>query len=150
MKNVKINGEVYTFEYSIEASLYPDCTKEIMDTFINIGVGQGAAENNDAMSVLDTIKNTVSNIPVKAMVLFHAGLLEHHGLSEGESKDLLKAYVKESGKSFRDIYGELMEMVAEDNFFELIGLNQIFPNEQTEKKSKKANIKGGENTSKEE
>lgn len=151
MKTIKISGKDYKFEYTIEASLYPPCTETIMDTFINIGVGQGAAENNDAMTVVDTIKKTVSNVPVKAMTLFHAGLLEHYEFSEEESKALLRAYLKESGKSFRDILGELMDIVAEDNFFDLIGLNQMFPTEeQTEKKSKKSTKKNeevGENMS---
>ena len=149
MKTIKIDGKDYKFEYTIEASLYPPCTETIMDTFINIGVSQGAAENNDAMTVVDTIKKTVSNVPLKAMTLFHAGLLEHYEFSEEESKNLLRTYLKESGKSFRDILGELMDIVAEDNFFDLIGLNQMFPTEeqkaQKPKKAKKTEV--GENIS---
>lgn len=147
MKTLKIGGKDYTVEYSIEASLYPACTETIMDTFINMGVGNGAVENNDAMTVIDTIKKTVSNIPKKALVLFHAGLLENHGLSENESKELLKEYLRESKKTFRDVLEELMGVVNEDNFFDLVGLNQIFPTEETENQPKKRNTKGGENTS---
>ena len=43
MKTIKIGDNLYTFEYSIEASLYPPCTELIMDTFINLGVGEAAA-----------------------------------------------------------------------------------------------------------
>ena len=147
MKTLKIGGKDYKIEYSIEASLYPACTETIMDTFINMGVGNGAAENNDPMTVIDTIKKTVSNIPTKALVLFHAGLLENHGLSENESKELLKEYLRESKKTFRDVLEELMGVVNEDNFFDLVGLNQIFPAEETENQPKKQKTKGGENTS---
>ena len=65
--------------------------------------------------------------------LFHAGLLENHDLSEKESKELLKAYLKESKKSYSEVLGELMTIVNEDNFFELIGVDKMFaPNEQKE------------------
>jgi len=44
MKTLKIGGKDYKIEYSIEASLYPACTGTIMDTFINMGVGNGAIQ----------------------------------------------------------------------------------------------------------
>ena len=150
MKNIKIGENIYSFEYTIEASLYPPCSETIMDTFIGIATGEDAAENQDTMGLIDTIKKTVSNIPLKTMTLFHAGLLEHHDLSEKESKDLLKEYLKESGKSFNEVWTELLEIVAEDNFFDLIGLNQMFPQTEKKKTKTKKDSEVGENISKNE
>ena len=150
MKTIKIGDNLYTFEYSIEASLYPPCTELIMDTFINLGVGEAAAESQDVNTMVDTLKKTVSFMPTKTVSLFHAGLLEHHNFNEKESKELLKQYLKESGKAYPDVLSELMECLGEDNFFNLIGLNKMFAkNEQTERKTpkKSENLKPGENTS---
>lgn len=134
MKTIKINGNEYKIEYSIEASLYTTCMESLMDTLIGIGTFQGKAELNDAEGMKDELKKTVSNIPQKVLTLFHAGLLENHNLSEEESKELLKTYLKESKKSYSEILGDLMGIVNEDNFFELIGVDKMFaPSEESGK-----------------
>ena len=133
MKAIKINGKEYKIEYSIEASLYSKCMENIMDSLIGVGVFQGKAQLEDVEGMINELKKTVSNVPAKVLVLFHAGLLENHDLSEKESKELLKAYLKESKKSYSEVLGELMTIVNEDNFFELIGVDKMFaPNEQKE------------------
>ena len=133
MKAIKINGKEYKIEYSIEASLYSKCMENIMDSLIGVGVFQSKAQLEDVEGMINELKKTVSNVPAKVLVLFHAGLLENHDLSEKESKELLKAYLKESKKSYSEVLGELMTIVNEDNFFELIGVDKMFaPNEQKE------------------
>lgn len=133
MKAIKINGKEYKIEYSIEASLYSKCMENIMDSLIGVGVFQGKAQLEDVEGMINELKKTVSNVPSKVLVLFHAGLLENHDLSEKESKELLKAYLKESKKSYSEVLGELMTIVNEDNFFELIGVDKMFaPDEQKE------------------
>ena len=132
MKKITINKKEYTFEFTIEASLYDDCTKSVMDMIVKGGMLQGAAESNDAESALENLIDTIANLPQKALTLFYAGLLEHHG-PEGDgsiqgmsdAKKLLVTYLKESGKSFRDILGDMMNLMAEDSFFELIGLDKM-------------------------
>lgn len=151
MKTIKIGGNDYKFEYTIEASLYPECSKIIMDIFVGYGKTQGYAETNNVDEMFNELVKSVSEIPQKALSLFHAGLLEHHDLSEEESKALLKDYIKESGKSFSDILNELMGIVGEDNFFELIGVDKMFEPEKNgkEKKTRKKNTVVGENMSNE-
>lgn len=148
MKRITINKKEYTFEFSIEASLYDDCTKSVMDIFVKGGMMQGAAETNDVEGALDNLLDMIVNIPQKALTLFYAGLLEHHGpegdgsiQSKSDAKKVLTAYIKEENKSFRDIFSEMMEQMAEDSFFDLIGLDKMTedltkaaetPKEQTE------------------
>lgn len=151
MKSIKINGNIYKIEYSIEASLYEECSECVMDFFVKMGMADGAAEIGDNEGAVNNIVKTITGIPVKTLTLFYAGLLEHHSdtiRSKDEAKTLLKDYLKESGKSFVDVFKELTDIVNEDNFFEMIGLNQMFQTESnTEPKKKK---KGGENTSTEQ
>ncbi len=132
MKRITINKKEYTFEFTIEASLYDDCTKSVMDIFVKGGMMQGAAETNDMEGALENLLDTIANIPQKALTLFYAGLLEHHGpegdgtiQSKSDAKKVLTAYIKEENKSFRDIFSEMMEQMAEDSFFDLIGLDKM-------------------------
>ena len=138
MKRITIDKKEYKFEFTIEASLYDDCTKSIMDLFVTGGMVSNAAENNDIDGAKEYFINSIADIPKIALTLFYAGLLEHHG-SEGDgsiksisdAKRLFAKYHEETGKSYRDVLGEMMEQMAEDNFFDLIGLNQV-ANELTE------------------
>lgn len=145
MKTITINGTDYKFEYSIEASLYEDCCGCIMDLFVGEGMAKGAAETGDLDRAWNELKKSITGNPKTALTLFYAGLLENHGLSKDEAKELYKAYVKESGKSIIEITNELMAIVDEDNFFGLLGLDKAFQTESNTKKEKKD--KPGKNTS---
>lgn len=133
MKKITINKKEYKFEFSIEASLYDECTKSVMDMFVKGGMIQGAAESNDAEGAMENLMDTIANLPQKALTLFYAGLLEHHGTDEGDgsvtsmadAKKLLATYLKEKKKSFRDVLSEMMELMVDDSFFDLIGLSQM-------------------------
>lgn len=156
MKKITIGKKEYTFEFTIEASLYDDCTKSVMDNFVKAGMAKGALEMKDAEGAVDALIDTIANLPQKTLTLFYAGLLEHHG-SEGdgsiagkpEAKKVLKTYLEESNKTFRDVFEEMMETMANDNFFDLIGLNQM--TEEMKKAEKKEEVKEssevGKNTS---
>lgn len=148
MKNITINGKEYKFEYSIEASLYEDCAGCLMDFFIGAGMAEGAATSGNAKDAAETLKGTLISIPQRTLTLFHAGLLENYGFSKEESKDLLKSYIKESKKSYTEIMNELIGIVGDDNFFELIGLDKILTKESNTKPKKKK--EAGENTSTEQ
>lgn len=150
MKKITINKKEYKFEFSIEASLYDECTKSVMDMFVKAGMAQGAAENNDVEGAKENLLETIANLPQKTLTLFYAGLLEHHGSDEGDgsitsmsdAKKLLATYLKEKNKSFRDVLEEMMELMVKDSFFELIGLNQI-----TESLEAEVTTEVGKNTS---
>ena len=107
-----------------------------------------AAEMNDVDGMLDKLVKNLSNTTEETVTLFYASLLEYHGTRRGDGTikakddalDLLYAYLEENeGKTLYDVYSELMELIAEDNFFEKTGLNQrlsqIFKTEEPEKKS---------------
>ena len=132
MKKITIDNKEYTFEFTIEASLYDECTLSIMDTFVKGGMVKGAAEDEDLENAMSNLLETIANMPTKALTLFYAGLLEHHGAegdktvrSKSDAKKILAKYIKENDVSFRDVFSEMMEIMADDNFFDLIGLTQM-------------------------
>lgn len=154
MKRITINNKEYIFEFSIEASLYDDCTKSVMDMLINASAVQAAANDNNTANIIESISSSVADLPHKTLKLFYAGLLEHHG-PEGDksvqglndAKALLKQYLKSENKSFRDVYGEMMELMGTDSFFELIGLDKMLKETTEEVEKLTENGEVGENTS---
>lgn len=121
MKVLEIGGKNYTVEYSIEASLYSDCTVKLMDLM-------GAMETKDPKEAI----KKMANIPQVVITMLHAGLLEHHSdelETENDTKVLVKKYIvehKEDGKgNFYSIMEDLMECMGDDGFFKIIGLEAM-------------------------
>lgn len=135
MKVLEIGGKSYTVEYSIEASLYSDCTVKIIDLM-------GAMETKDPKEAI----KKMADIPKVVMTMLYAGLLEHHSDEfddENDTKVLVKKYIaehKEDGKgNFYSIMEELMECMGDDGFFKIIGLEAMSEKavDRTKKTTKK-------------
>lgn len=145
MKRITIDGKEYTFEFTIEATLYDECTIKAMESFVDAGAAQADANDNDVKGAMMHVIGSMAGAPHRALTFFYAGLLEHHG-SNGDgsvpSKEAAKAlvvkYMKEYQKSWYDVLKEMTDLMAEDSFFDLIGLNEMMDNltknEQTEAK----------------
>lgn len=121
MKVLEINGRNYTVEFSIEASLYSECTAKVMDLMI----AMGSKDPKEAISKM-------ADIPQTTITMLHAGLLEHHSdeiKGENDTKELVKAYLVEHKNDekgdFYSIMELLMECMGDDGFFKLIGLEAM-------------------------
>lgn len=162
MKIITIGGIDYTFEFTIEASLYSECTEKV--TGLMVGAGSAQMEEENSKENIKAMISTMSDIPSVAMTMFYAGLMEHHGsLGDGkvksikEAKLLVKQYLSENKDdekgNFYALMQEMMECMSDDGFFELIGLDKMFTPTQEKKKvpktpqdhKKKATIKAIEN-----
>jgi hypothetical protein len=160
MKRITIDGKEYVFEFSIAASLYNDLTEEIMNGFVKGGLVEDAAKNKNVKGAMEQFVSALANVPQRALTLFYAGLLEHHGTEYGDGsvksmKDaskVLRAYLnehKEEKLSFYDVMVQMMECIAEDNFFEMIGWEKMMENVPTEEPKKRRSRKDGETSSNE-
>lgn len=161
MKTITINNKEYKFEFSLEATFYNEVTEELMNGFITGGKVQGAVEEKSMDKVIQYMVSTFSNVPQRTLTLFYAGLLEHHGargdksvLSKDDAMELIKAYISEhredndgKGKSLYDIMNEMLEIIAQDHFFEMIGMEQMVESltEPKKKTRKSTKSKDGEN-----
>lgn len=128
-KILEIGGKEYKLEYSVEASLYKDCTAtatELMTKVLNT-VG-----NEDIKKVFESF----ADIPSMVLTLLYAGLMEHHGecgdgtvTSIADTKKLVKLYFAEHKEDGSGNFFELMnictEQMAEDNFFAQSGIAQF-------------------------
>ena len=139
MKVLNIGGIDYTFEFSIEASLYSEVTEKVTSLMVGAGFSQ---TEKDSKEQVKGMLATMSDIPTVAMTMFYAGLIEHHGaLGDGKVKDiktakaLLKTYLTEHKDNekgnFYAVMSDMMECMGDDGFFKLIGLDKMF---QTDKK----------------
>jgi len=145
MRRITIDGKEYTFEFSIEATLYNECTEKVMDLMVSAGIAQAETESDElstkdkVMVMADAFKRNVSDVPQKALTLFYAGLMKHHGTygdnsvkSFRDAMLIANTYMQEhpdendgKGKNLYDIMNEMLEIMMEDNFFEKIGLEKM-------------------------
>lgn len=135
MKTLNIGNKEYKFEYSIEASLYNDCTTKTVD--LMTGVMLSANEEN-----LKELIRSLSDVPNTTLTMFYAGLLENHSdeiQSIDDAKALIKTLMRENKEdedlsNFYGIMQILMECMSDDGFFKQIGLEQMLKADQTEEK----------------
>lgn len=121
MKVLEIGGKNYTFEFSIEASLYNECTEKVVELMSKMS-------GKDVKAVI----SGMSNVPKVAIAMAHAGLLEHHSeeiMSENDTKALIKQYLVEHKDDENGNFYSLMEIMfdcmGDDGFFKLIGLETM-------------------------
>lgn len=129
MKILEIDGKDYKLEYTIEASLYEDCTEKVTTLMFDVSDAEG---ENGIKSVI----SAMTNIPQTSLTMFYAGLLEHHGecgdrtvLSKNDAKILLRKYFDEHKEDETGNFYGMMELLltqmGEDGFFKQIGLEQM-------------------------
>lgn len=138
MRILEIGKKEYKIEFTIEASLYNECTEKVSDLMMNIAQ---AGEKEDIKKII----SAMSDIPQTTLTMFYAGLLEHHGedgdgsvITKKDAKKLIKQYFEEHQDdgtgNFYGVMEILVEQMGEDGFFKQIGLEQML--QQTEEKSK--------------
>ena len=129
MKVIKIGNKEYKFEFTIEASLYGECTETLTAFLTNIGSAQGKAD-------LKELLKSISDIPQTALTLFYAGLLEHHGedgdgtvATKKDAKRLIKQYFEDNKDTdeadFYSIMALMIGVMEEDGFFKRTGLEKM-------------------------
>lgn len=129
MLELRIGNKDYKIEYTIEASLYKDCTEQITTLMSEMFSPE---ENKGIKDVI----STMTNIPQTTLTMFYAGLLENHGedgdgsvQSISDAKKLIKQYMSEHKDdetgNFFGVMKLLIEQMGEDGFFKQIGLEQV-------------------------
>ena len=152
-KIIKIGGNDYKFEYTIEASLYQDFVEKLSKYVLDFSSlmaeydiqGKGIKTENDLIKMSSNAVKSMfitqtTQVPYLAMIGFYAGLLEHQQIPQEVAKELYKKYLTEYNKKPADVLAEIMEKVQEDNFFQLIGLDMEKMKLPTQKKKKSTKV----------
>ena len=136
MKKV-IDGKEFVIEYGPVAMLScPECVEHVLN-LVHLN------EQKD-IPLSRRFGTIMKDVPQITLLLFHAGLLEHHGedgdktvLSLNDAKSLLKKYFKENAEAtFLDLLAGLIEQMTKDDFLALLGMGLEVNNDtaQTRKK----------------
>lgn len=119
MKLITIGGKEYKFEFSIEASLYNECTEKVAGLFIDLEEAENTRQ----------VVTSISDVPHTALIMFYAGLLEYHSdeiKSIDDAKALIKVYFKEDKEqNFYSVLNQMVDCMSDDGFFKQIGLTQM-------------------------
>ena len=150
MKTIKIGDKDYKIEFTIEASLFNECTEKVT------GLMYAMSEAGNAENIKNMI-SSMSDIPQTTLTMFYAGLLEHHGedgdksvLSKNDAKKLIKQYFKEHSEDETGNFYGFMEILigqmVDDGFFNQIGLVQVANQTKEQKKTVSVAKKGASRT----
>lgn len=138
MKILKIDGKEYTLMYSFRAARYKKCVEIATAVAMKI---QEAIDNDDKETLMSEIAGLPSCIPY----LLYGGLIQIHGNhSKGDGtvtsveqvEDMLDLYLEDNpDDTYYSMYMSIMECMADDGFFRLIGLGET-EDQPTRKKRK--------------
>ncbi len=98
MKKISINEKQYVLEYSFKA-----------------------VEHQDVLfgrHMLSDVATVMSDIPHVVKRAFYAGLMENQEISEMESYELMKRYLKENKCSFNQLFELITQCMEDDGFFQ--------------------------------
>lgn len=148
MKQITINNNTYTLEFSFKAVKHKKLLKMMFDvmsgSYTAKKVLQAGNDNpiNALIATFDGSSDMVADIPEICEISFYAGLLENNDVSEEEAFDLMKQYMIDNKLSFKSLYDELRKCMEDDGFFDLSGLNETISQaqkiqEEMEKKEEK-------------
>lgn len=148
MRTIKVGNKEYQLEYTFAAAecrdlvqkmfnvlsmsyLYKDMNAEDLDN--------GTSKEMKVGALFNGASEMVADIPHICYIAFYAGLIENNPLSEDESRNVMKAYMKENKLSFRTLFENFKTYMEEDGFFDLSGLTEMIAemNGQTEQKTPK-------------
>lgn len=159
-KRLQIGNKEYKLEYTIEASLYNECTEKMMEFFGKTfaianeeELTKGMPDKEKTKVRIELLQNSLSgmvNLPSTAMTVFYAGLLEHHGeygdntiQSMKDVKALIKQYFKDheedGNDNFYDLLHICMEQMGEDGFFKRTGMEKFLSQNSKPEETPKIN-----------
>ena len=149
MLNLKIGEKDYTLEYSFMAAEHNETVQKMFNVVsgaylikkTNFASDDKNGENNEniANAMIEGTSEMVADIPHIVKTTFYSGLLENHNVSQEESYELMKQYMKENKISYRKLFEDIKVCMEEDGFFDLSGLTEMLEemNKSVETQTKK-------------
>lgn len=141
MKTITVDGKEYKLEFDFAAAEVGELVQKMFEMKSGLYIARSAqAGNNVGVAILDGTGEMLATVPRICILAIYAGCLEHNPVSMDEAKTLLKKYMKQEKKSFKDVYNEIIYPCMEDDgFFMTSGIdktvdsmNQVVENAEQE------------------
>lgn len=141
MKTITVDGKEYKLEFDFAAAEVGELVQKMFEMKSGLYIARSAqAGNNVGVAILDGTGEMLATVPRICILAIYAGCLEHNPVSMDEAKTLLKKYMKQEKKSFKDVYNEIIHPCMEDDgFFMTSGIdktvdsmNQVVENAEQE------------------
>jgi hypothetical protein len=144
MLNLKIGEKDYTLEYSFMAAEHNETVQKMFNVVSGAYLIKRAnlteeSKEDIAGAMIEGTGEMVADIPHIVKTAFYSGLLEHHDVSQEDSYNLMKRYMKENKISFKKLFDDIKTCMEDDGFFDLSGLTEMMEemNESVEAQVKK-------------
>lgn len=130
MKILSIGNKEYTLEYTFKAAEHSKTVQKVFDVVSGAYILKQVQKVSDKEkgltdAMLNGTSEMVGDIPNIVRTCFYSGLLENHSITEDASYELMKAYMKEHKVSFKKLFEDIKECMAEDGFLELSGITEM-------------------------
>ena len=141
MKTITVEGQEQQVEFDFAAAEVGELVQKMFEMKSGLYIARSAqAGNNVGVAILDGTGEMLATVPRICILAIYAGCLEHNPVSMDEAKTLLKKYMKQEKKSFKDVYNEIIHPCMEDDgFFMTSGIdkavdsmNQVVENAEQE------------------
>lgn len=126
MKTITVDGKEYKLEFDFAAAEVGELVQKMFEMKSGLYIARSAqAGNNVGVAILDGTGEMLATIPKICILAIYAGCLENNPVSMDEAKTLLKKYMKQEKKSFKDVYNEIIHPCMEDDgFFMTSGIDK--------------------------
>lgn len=127
MKTIKIGEKEYTLEFSFEAAENKNVVQKMFNVLSGADIAKNATDDESGAvgAMLKGVSEMFASIPDICKDAFYAGLLENNPVSQDESKQLMRQYMKENKVSYSSLFEDIKQCMEDDGFFDLTGLKEM-------------------------
>ena len=128
MREIKINGKIYTIKFTHKAAKCQNCVQSVFELVTGtVMMGNLPTDREPTISdMINSVGMQVAKIPALCDTLMFAGLkAENPVATEEEAGDLLIEYMEETGKGYVEIFESFKECMTEDGFFKIAGIEDM-------------------------
>lgn len=128
MREIKINGKIYTIKFTHKAAKCQNCVQSVFELVTGtVMMGNLPTDREPTISdMINSVGTQVAKIPSLCDTLMFAGLKAENPVeTEEEAGDLLIAYMEETGKNYAEIFESFKECMTEDGFFKIAGIEDM-------------------------
>ena len=134
-----IDNKEYKLEFGFDAAENKDIVQKMFDYMTGAYIYKESGNTITATS--NGAAKMVADYSEVCQMAFYAGCLQHNAVTRAEAKTLTRAYISQKRKTdskygYYQLFEDIKTAMADDGFFELIGLEKMFEEKEPKKQAK--------------